>query len=386
MASPLILALGGTRSGKSRFGLAATRRLAGDGRAWFLGTAWAGDPELDDRIARHRAERPADWPTIDVGVDLAAALARTDSSEPVLIDGLTLWLSALLGDDVPDIDPILDGPVADGFAAIAARTDPSWSSVMSRPRDRPDACRCACLPGPGRHRSPAARRHCRRGVPAGRRPSPAIEAWDRAMTDRQGVALRPPSRRSRPSAPLTPRRWPPPQAGLDALTKPPGSLGRLEELAIGLAGITGQPRPSMARRAIVVAAADHGVARRGVSAYPPEVTAQMVANFVRGGAAINVLADAVDASLIVVDVGVAGSIPAVRANGPHGSRLVRASIRAGTADMAEGPAMTRGEALAAIGIGLAVGRGTARRPAWTSSGSGRWASATPPRPPPSPPS
>ena len=60
MASPLILALGGTRSGKSRFGLAATRRLAGDGRAWFLGTAWAGDPELDDRIARHRQERPAD--------------------------------------------------------------------------------------------------------------------------------------------------------------------------------------------------------------------------------------------------------------------------------------------------------------------------------------
>ena len=59
MASPLILALGGTRSGKSRFGLAATRRLAGDGRAWFLGTAWAGDPELDDRIARHRRERPA---------------------------------------------------------------------------------------------------------------------------------------------------------------------------------------------------------------------------------------------------------------------------------------------------------------------------------------
>ena len=69
---PLILALGGTRSGKSRFGLATTRRLAGDGRAWFLGTAWSGDPELDDRIRRHRLERPADWPTVDVGIDLAA--------------------------------------------------------------------------------------------------------------------------------------------------------------------------------------------------------------------------------------------------------------------------------------------------------------------------
>jgi len=125
VASPLILALGGTRSGKSRFGLAATRRLAGDGRAWFLGTAWAGDPELDDRIARHRRERPVSWPTIDVGADLAAALAQTDPSEPALIDGLTLWLSTLLGDDVPDIDPILEGPVAAGLAAIAARPGPA---------------------------------------------------------------------------------------------------------------------------------------------------------------------------------------------------------------------------------------------------------------------
>lgn len=124
MASPLILVLGGTRSGKSRFGLAATQRLAAGGRAWFLGTAWAGDPELDDRIARHRRERPASWPTIEVGADLAAALARTDPSEPALIDGLTLWLSTLLGDDAPEIDPILDGPVAAGFAAIAARPGP----------------------------------------------------------------------------------------------------------------------------------------------------------------------------------------------------------------------------------------------------------------------
>jgi adenosylcobinamide kinase/adenosylcobinamide-phosphate guanylyltransferase len=124
MASPLILAIGGTRSGKSRYGLAATRRLAGDGRAWFLGTAWAGDPELDDRIARHRRERPAAWPTIDVKTDLAAALAQTEPTEPVLIDGLTLWLSTLLGDNAPVIDAILDGPVAAGLAAIVARPGP----------------------------------------------------------------------------------------------------------------------------------------------------------------------------------------------------------------------------------------------------------------------
>jgi adenosylcobinamide kinase / adenosylcobinamide-phosphate guanylyltransferase len=124
VATPLILALGGTRSGKSRFGLATTRRLAGDGRAWFLGTAWSGDAELDERVRRHRLERPDGWPTIDVGADLAAALRSADPAEPVLIDGLTLWLSTLLGDDVPAIDPILDGPVAAAYAAIEERPGP----------------------------------------------------------------------------------------------------------------------------------------------------------------------------------------------------------------------------------------------------------------------
>ena len=141
---------------------------------------------------------------------------------------------------------------------------------------------------------------------------------------------------------------------LDRLTKPPGSLGRLEELAIGLAGITGHPSPSMARRAIVVAAGDHGVARLGVSAYPSDVTAQMIANFVGGGAAINVLAEAAVASLTVIDVGVAGPIAAVPPAGERGGRLVRARVRPGTADMTEGPAMTRTEALRSIDVGLEV--------------------------------
>jgi adenosylcobinamide kinase / adenosylcobinamide-phosphate guanylyltransferase len=125
MADPFILALGGTRSGKSRFGLATAMRLTASGRAWFLATAWPGDPELDDRITRHRSERPADWPTIEVGADLAAALADTDPNETVLIDGLTLWLSALLGDDAAPIDPILDGPVAAALTAIMERGGPA---------------------------------------------------------------------------------------------------------------------------------------------------------------------------------------------------------------------------------------------------------------------
>ena len=125
MATPLILALGGTRSGKSRFGLATTERLAAGGRAWFLATALPGDPELDDRIARHRRARPAAWPTVEVGVDLAAAIASTEPDEPILIDGLMLWLSALVGDASGDPDPVLDGPVAAALEALARRPGPA---------------------------------------------------------------------------------------------------------------------------------------------------------------------------------------------------------------------------------------------------------------------
>jgi nicotinate-nucleotide--dimethylbenzimidazole phosphoribosyltransferase len=143
-------------------------------------------------------------------------------------------------------------------------------------------------------------------------------------------------------------------AHLDRLTKPPGSLGRLETLVIQLAGITGRPDAPVAARAIVVAAADHGVARLGVSAYPAEVTAQMVANFVAGGAAINVLAASVGARVVVVDAGVSGPIPATVADARRGGTLVSARVRAGTADMTEGPAMDRDEALRAIATGRRV--------------------------------
>jgi len=140
---------------------------------------------------------------------------------------------------------------------------------------------------------------------------------------------------------------------LDTLTKPPGSLGRLEDLVVTLAGITGTSAPPVRVKAIVVAAADHGVSRHGVSAYPAEVTAQMVANFVTGGAAICVLADRVGAAVTVVDVGVATPIPAVPA-GPRGARLIASPVRAGTADMTTGMAMTRDEAVRAIEVGLAM--------------------------------
>ena len=131
------------------------------------------------------------------------------------------------------------------------------------------------------------------------------------------------------------------------LTKPPGSLGRLEELSIQVAGIMGQPVPKLKHKTIIVAAGDHGVVAEGVSAYPQQVTAQMVENFIAGGAAINVLARHVDARLLVVDAGVAAEIkPRVG--------LVSKRIAPGTANMAKGPAMTREQAVAAIETGLTI--------------------------------
>jgi adenosylcobinamide kinase / adenosylcobinamide-phosphate guanylyltransferase len=124
MAKPFVLVLGGTRSGKSRFALELTTTLARGGDATFLATAWRGDPEMERRIARHQQSRPASWPTIDVGRDLAGAVARAAPGKPILIEGLTLWLSTIAGDDLADPDPILDDPVAAALHAIHAHPAP----------------------------------------------------------------------------------------------------------------------------------------------------------------------------------------------------------------------------------------------------------------------
>lgn len=133
----------------------------------------------------------------------------------------------------------------------------------------------------------------------------------------------------------------------DNLTKPQGSLGRLEELSLRVAGITGHPRPRVRDKAVIVMAGDHGVAIEGVSAYPAEVTPQMVYNFVRGGAAISVLARHVGARVVVVDMGVAVDLE------PHPEILVR-KIGYGTRNFAKGPAMTRDEAVRSIEAGIEV--------------------------------
>lgn len=135
----------------------------------------------------------------------------------------------------------------------------------------------------------------------------------------------------------------------DILTKPQGSLGRLEELSIRVAGMTGTVTPSLARKAVIVMAGDHGVAEEGVSAFPQAVTVQMVANFLAGGAGISVLARHVGARVVVVDVGVAGDIP-------RGEGLLSRKIARGTGNIAQGPAMTREQAAQAILTGVEVVR------------------------------
>src|SRR4051812_35386779 len=129
---------------------------------------------------------------------------------------------------------------------------------------------------------------------------------------------------------------------------PPGSLGRLLELGRQLAAIQRTDRPEGLPAVVAVCAADHGVAAAGVSAYPPAVTGQMVANYLAGGAAVNVLARRVGAVVRVVDLGVA-HLPEGLAG--HAS-LVSRPIRAGTSNFLDGPAMSRAEAFRAVEVGL----------------------------------
>jgi nicotinate-nucleotide--dimethylbenzimidazole phosphoribosyltransferase len=137
------------------------------------------------------------------------------------------------------------------------------------------------------------------------------------------------------------------RARQDQLTKPKGSLGRLEELSIQLAGIYASQLPSIEKKTVIVIASDHGVVAEGVSAFPQEVTPQMVLNFLSGGAAINVLARQAGARITIVDMGIAADMPA------H-PQLLAKKIAPGTANMATGPAMTRTQAEQALQTGIEV--------------------------------
>ena len=131
------------------------------------------------------------------------------------------------------------------------------------------------------------------------------------------------------------------------LTKPPGSLGRLEDLAVQVAGVLGAERPVIRGKALIIAAADHGVVAEGVSGYPQEVTAQMVQNFLAGGAAINAMARLAGVELTIVNAGIANPPPDQPA-------LRNVSIGRGTDNMARGPAMSRAQAERCVQAGITL--------------------------------
>ena len=131
------------------------------------------------------------------------------------------------------------------------------------------------------------------------------------------------------------------------LVKPPGSLGRLEEMAIHIAGISGTDRPHAERKLVLIFAADHGITVESVSAYPSTVTAQMVHAFVAGTAAVSVLARHVGAEIVVVDVGVAAPLAC-------DLPIEHRKVRWGTTSFMDGPAMRRPDAVAAMQAGMAV--------------------------------
>ncbi len=132
---------------------------------------------------------------------------------------------------------------------------------------------------------------------------------------------------------------------IDSLTKPPGSLGRLEELARQYIAIRGDKNPKIDKKAVVIFAADHGVVEEGVSAYPQTVTQQMVLNFLNGGAAINVLANFAEAEILLVDIGVNHNFDSL-------PKLIHKKIAKGTKNMSHGPSMTRNQAEESLKIGI----------------------------------
>ncbi|MGI5892327.1 MAG: nicotinate-nucleotide--dimethylbenzimidazole phosphoribosyltransferase [Bacillota bacterium] len=135
------------------------------------------------------------------------------------------------------------------------------------------------------------------------------------------------------------------QKRLDSLTKPKDSLGKLERVIKQIAGIRRDPLPDIRKKAAILMAGDHGVAAQNVSAYPQEVTVQMLMNFARGGAAMSILLEQLGGQLYIVNVGVAHPVP------PH-ARIIDRNIKKGSDDISKGPAMTEKEATAALQVGI----------------------------------
>ncbi len=363
----LTLVLGGVRSGKSA---RAEQLIAGSGAlVRYVATAPRpdGDPDLAARVAAHRERRPASWSTVETQ-DLRAVLS--EGSAPTLIDDLGGWLAARLdaaGWQTPEnVQPDLDGlvAVAAAYAGELVIVSPevglsivpethagrvfqdllgTLNARLAAIADRAELVVAGIPVLLDGAPSPAA---ATAAAPAASliKPVPEVPAAP-------PIVLPP----FEPGAdPLSfPQLAPPdPFVGREArdrqleLTKPAGSLGRLEQLGEWIAACQGVCPPQQFERArIVVFAGDHGVAAGGVSAYPPEVTAQMVANFAADGAAINVLAAQAGATVRIEDIAVAGDTR---------EDLSRNKIRRSSGDIAVTDALTDEETIAAIAAGRRI--------------------------------
>ncbi len=361
------LVLGGARSGKS----AHAEELLHEPRVDYLATARRrlDDPEWEARIAEHMARRPPGWHTVEP-TDLPAAL-RTAGAVPVLVDDMATWLTGEL-DDAGAWD---GGPAA--MAVCRARCAELVSAVVACPAQ---LVLVSSEVGLGVVPATSAGRLFRdelgtlnielsavcdevlllvAGLPVRLRQAgasstpvsrmPAHEGRSRHQTRApqecrvEFATITPPDQQSHREA----------VARHEQLTKPAGSLGRLEELGVWVAACQGvcPPRP-FAQPQVVVFAGDHGIAAHGVSAYPSEVTRQMVRNFLGGGAAVNVLAVLAGAAVRVVDMSVDGE-PA--ASSAEASPLVtRYKVRRSSGVIDREDALTDAEVTQALAAGVAI--------------------------------
>ncbi|KAJ8703689.1 hypothetical protein PYW08_016931 [Mythimna loreyi] len=302
----LQLILGGARSGKSRL----AEKLASDSglSVTYIATSRPLDGEMNQRIALHRGRRPGHWGLIEEPLELARVLGENAAADHcLLVDCLTLWLTNLLM--LEDAD------------RMAFERDQLLQTLASLPGE---IIFVSNETGLG-------------VVPLGELTRRYV---DEAGWLHQALA----ERCQRPCKAIDASAYEQALARQQQLTKPAGSLGQLEALAVQLAGLQGQVKPSVDRLWIAIFAGDHGVVAEGVSAFPQEVTGQMLHNFVTGGAAISVLARRLDAQLEVVDLGTVTpslDLPGVR----------HLNIGAGTANFVDGPAMTQAQGQLALQAG-----------------------------------
>ncbi|MBJ7289542.1 nicotinate-nucleotide--dimethylbenzimidazole phosphoribosyltransferase [Williamsia sp.] len=396
------LILGGIHSGKSAYAEDVIAAADGAESVRYLATAVTpatGDPEWSARIDRHRRRRPDTWTTVETG-DLAEAL-RADATTPSLIDDLGNWVSSYLdsvggwddpavdlsarttelcaaidafeGDLVlvsPEVGLSLVAPTPSGRrfqqelgsvnAAVAAACDRVVLVVAGRPIDLADSDTVATATATPSAATADTHTQITSAPTAAAVAAASVAA--EAPTERDTVPEA--SSDTVASVPATvgdhhsaadefdviesPSRHIAAQAEARQLqlTKPAGSLGRLEEIANWAASCQGACPPAPFRTpTVVVFAGDHGVAHAGVSAYPPEVTAQMVANISAGGAAINVLADRAGATVRVEDISVDADLD---------PSLSRFKVRRGSQDLRTTDSLTAAEANAAVANGRAI--------------------------------